>query len=224
VSAADPPLRDRPQLSDEAATYVRGLIISGRVRGGDYLRVERLAGETGMSTTPIREGLLALRGEGFVRLVPRRGFMVLPVTRQDIEDLYLVQATLAGELAARAAVRIGATGLADLYELQRELEAANDSGDTERTEALNHRFHRLINLSASAPKLAWFLSGAVRYAPRRFYPTIRGWPEASVQDHHGVLRALRAHDAEAARGAMSQHIQHAGDLLAAHLRGTQGWS
>jgi DNA-binding GntR family transcriptional regulator len=224
VTGGESPFLDRPQLSDEAAAYVRSLIMSGQVRGGEYLRVERLAGETGMSATPIREGLLALRGEGFLQLIPRRGFMVVPLGRQDVEDLYLVQANLAGELAARAAVRIGSTGLAELEALQVELEAANSASDTDRTEALNHRFHRMINLTAAAPKLAWFLSRAARYAPRRFYPTIRGWPEASVEDHHAVLRALRAHDAEDARKAMYQHIQHAGALLIAHLRVDQDWS
>jgi DNA-binding GntR family transcriptional regulator len=55
-----------------------------------------------VSNTPVREGLLALRSEGFVRLVPRRGFIVAPLTRRDIRDLFWPQAQLGGELAARA--------------------------------------------------------------------------------------------------------------------------
>jgi DNA-binding GntR family transcriptional regulator len=215
--------RHRPQLNDEAAAYVRGLIMSGRVREGEYLRLDKLAGELGMSATPIREGLLALRGEGFVQLVPRHGFMVMALTRQDVQDLYLVQASLAGELAARAAARITPLQLAELEALQVILEEAKQLGDVEQIEVLNHRFHRAINLVADSPKLAWFLSSAVRYAPRRFYPTIHGWPEASVEDHHVVLKALRLGDVEAAKTAMHEHIQHAGDLLVAHLEETQRW-
>jgi DNA-binding GntR family transcriptional regulator len=214
---------NRPQLNDEAAAYVRGLIMSGRVREGEYLRLDRLAGELGMSATPIREGLLALRGEGFVQLVPRHGFVVLPLTRQDVQDLYLVQAGLAGELAARAAARITREQLAGLERSQASLEAAKETGDVEKIEVLNHRFHRAINIVAASPKLAWFLSSAVRYAPRRFYPTIHGWPEASVEDHHVVLGALRQGDAGAAETAMRRHILHAGELLVAHLEESRRW-
>ncbi|MGV9423341.1 GntR family transcriptional regulator [Streptomyces sp. NPDC003656] len=81
---------------------------SGEARPGDFLRTERVAEAVGVSSTPVREGLLALRSEGFVQLVPRRGFVVAPFTRQDVRDLFWAQAQLSGELAARAARRITA--------------------------------------------------------------------------------------------------------------------
>lgn len=223
MMTATPSFEHRPQLSDEAAGHLRGLIMSGLLRSGEHLRLDKLAGELGMSATPIREGLLALRGEGFVQLVPRRGFVVMPLTRRDVADLYWVQAHLAGELAARAASEITAAELAEIEDWQRQLEAAKRAGDVERIEGLNHQFHRAINLAANSPKLAWFLSRAVRYAPRRFYPTIHGWPEASVQDHYAVLDALRHNDAEAARTTMREHIRHAGELLIRHLGERQQW-
>ncbi|MCP9972532.1 GntR family transcriptional regulator [Actinomadura madurae] len=96
----------RRQLSDEVADYVRELIMSGQVRHGEFLRLERVADDLGISVTPVREALLSLRGEGFVTLEPRRGFMPAPLTRQDVQDLFEAQAYFAGELAARAAGRI----------------------------------------------------------------------------------------------------------------------
>ena len=96
----------RQQLPEEVASYVRELIISGAVRPGEYLRMERIAEAVGVSNTPVREGLLALRSEGFVRLVPRRGFVVAPFTPQDVRDLFWAQAQLASELAARAAKKM----------------------------------------------------------------------------------------------------------------------
>jgi len=50
----------------------------------------------GVSNTPVREGLLSLRSEGFVRLVPRRGFIAAPFTQQDVQDLFWAHAQLAG--------------------------------------------------------------------------------------------------------------------------------
>src|SRR4051794_6008524 len=96
----------RQQLPEEVAAYVRELIMSGAVRPGDFLRMDRIAEAVGVSNTPVREGLLALSNQGFVRQMPRRGFVVAPFKRQDIQDLFWAQGLLAGELGARAAKKI----------------------------------------------------------------------------------------------------------------------
>ena len=54
-------LGDRIHLSDEISAYVRALVITGKLRGGDRIRVEQLAKELGVSATPVREALISLR-------------------------------------------------------------------------------------------------------------------------------------------------------------------
>lgn len=217
-------LRNSPQLSERAAAFIRGLIMSGQLRGGEFVRLERMVDELGISATPVREALLALRGEGFVQLVPRRGFVVVPLSRDDIRDLFLVQADLAGELAARAARRMKASDVAGVESLQRALEAAAHGGDPEAIEVANHRFHRAVNLAAGSPKLSWFLGTAVRYAPRHFYASIHGWQEASVEDHHDIVDALRRRSSNKAKAAMRKHVLHAGQLLVEHLEAVGFWA
>ncbi|MBW8486183.1 GntR family transcriptional regulator [Actinomadura parmotrematis] len=213
----------RRQLGDEVADHIRELIMSGQVRPGEFVRLERIAGDLGISVTPVREALLALRGEGFVTLEPRRGFRAAPLTRADVHDLFEAQAYFAGELAARAAASLTPAGLAELEGLQAELERAAAARDPAAIEDANHRFHRAVNLAAGSPKNAWLLGLVARYAPRRFYPSIEGWPQASVDDHGSVLAALRSGDAGAARHAMRAHIRHAGALLVGHLEGRGFW-
>jgi len=212
-----PKLSHRRQFPAEVEAYVRELIMAGRLRPGQFIRVERLAEELGISQTPVREGLLALRGEGFLALEPRRGFRVLELRLSDVEDLFGVQAYLAAELARRAAVRLTEEQLDHLHDAQTALVAAVEAGASEDVEKLNHEFHRLINRSADSPKLALLLSVATRYVPRRFFYSIDGYPEASAKDHQVVLSALRAKDPQAAGEAMRRHIEHAGQLLRAHL-------
>lgn len=209
--------RRRPQLGDEAAAYVRDLIMSGQLRGGEFVRPEVVADELGISATPAREGLLALRSEGFLHLEPRRGFVVAPLTSADIRDLFAAQALLAGELAARAALKRDAAAIQELDELQATLESVADRQELEELEELNFQFHRRVNLLADAPKISWLLGVCVRYAPRRFYSTIGGWPAATVHDHRLLLDAFHSGSAEAARSAMAAHVLHAGELLAEHL-------
>lgn len=213
----------RAQLSDEVSSYVRDLIMSGQLKQGQYIRLEHLAEDLSVSPTPVREGLLALRGEGFVQLEPRRGFVVSPLSRQDVRDLFLMQGSIAGELAARAALRVTDKQVEQITLLQESLEKAAFTGDPEAIEETNHQFHRAVNKLAESPKLGWMLSTVVRYAPRRFYATIHGWQQASVHDHRAILAALRQHSADEARGSMRRHIHNAGELLVAHLDRTQFW-
>ena len=212
---------ERRPLSEEVASHVRSLIMSGALRAGQFVRLDRVAEELDVSATPVREGLQALRGEGFLTFEPRRGFMVAPLTPDDVEDLFLVQADIAGELAARAAATATPEWVEELRALQSALGQAMVEGRPEDVVDRNREVHRSINLKAEAPKLAWMLSVAVRYVPEPFFLTIEGWSEASLHDHDDVLDALERNDADGARTAMREHILHAGRLLAAHLR-TQG--
>jgi DNA-binding GntR family transcriptional regulator len=209
---------ERRPLSEEVASYVRSLIMSGKLRAGQFVRLDRVAEELEVSATPVREGLQALRGEGFLTFEPRRGFMVAPLTPDDVEDLFLVQADIAGELAARAAAAATPEWVAEVRALQEALSAAMADGRPEDAVECNRQVHRTINLRAAAPKLAWMLSVAVRYVPEPFFLTIEGWSQASLHDHDDVLDALEAGDGDGARRAMREHILHAGQLLASHLR------
>jgi DNA-binding GntR family transcriptional regulator len=208
--------RARRQLGDEVADHVREQIVSGRLAAGEFIRLDRIAEVLNLSPTPVREGLVALRGEGLVTLLPRRGFVVAALSGADVRDLFAGQALLAGELAARATTRLDATDLEILRTTHDELCRVADL-ETDRVETLNHEFHRRINRAADAPRLTWMLSVATRFAPRRFFASIPGWPAASAKDHHAVLSALAEKEAAAARAAMQVHIENAGNLLAAHF-------
>ena len=207
----------RLQLGDVAAAYLRDQITSGNLPAGAPVRPETVADELGISTTPAREALQALRAEGFLDLAPRRGFTVAQLDGDDIRDMFLVQAMVAGELAARAAANVTPENVAALDAIHKNLVAAAERGDLTSLEELNHQFHRDINLAANSPRLANVIRLVSRYAPRRFYATIAGWPETTVHDHTLVLDAIRRGDADTARREMSAHVHHAAEQLASHI-------
>lgn len=211
-------------LSREIALYVRDLVMSGQLREKQQLNIDQLARDWGISTTPVREALLALKGEGFVEFEPRKGFRVAPLSRRDVEDLFLVQSNIAGELASRAALYATEAELQQIESLQQEMYRRAKRKATEDVEALNFQFHRVINHSAHSPKLSWLLGVVVNYMPRRFYSTIAGWPAASLRDHDAIILGLTKRDEKSARKAMSSHIEHAGTLLIAHLEESGFWT
>lgn len=207
----------RPQLSDDVARYVRRRILDGTYPAGEYLRLDQLAAEVGISVTPVREALLNLRAEGLLEQHPRRGFMVVEVTARDLADVAGVQAHIGGELAARAAANVTDDDVAAIRAVQDALEAAYRTPDVDLAVRLNHEFHRAVNVAADSPKLTQFMSVITRYAPESVFPTLPGWPTRSIEDHRAVIDALAARDPEAARRAMAEHFTRGVAPLTAHL-------
>lgn len=214
----------RPQLSDAVADHVRHMILSGEVRPGEFIRMDQVAEELGVSVTPVREGLAALRGQDMVDLEPSRGYVVAPLSRQDVEDVFRLQANLAGDLAARAADRISPEELDEIEEIQRELAEAIQKSDTERVEKWEFRFHRAINIVADSRKLSWFLKSATGYLPQHFYSADPEWRESVISDHAAILTGLRSGDRDAVRDAMVQHVIAGGERLVAYLESSGMWS
>jgi DNA-binding GntR family transcriptional regulator len=211
-----PALNARTPLVRDVIEYIRDLIVSGVVHADEFLRLDAIAESLGTSVTPVREALLQLRGEGFVEWEPRRGFRVVRLTPEDIQDIHLVQAFIARELATRASRRMSTYDVEGLQAIQQSLEEAHARGDAQQVEELNHAFHRTINLAADSPKLAWALKNFARFAPRRYFAQVDGWAEASAKDHRAIISALMSRDADSAGKAMQLHVENAGRLLAAH--------
>jgi DNA-binding GntR family transcriptional regulator len=138
-------------------------------------------------------------------------------SRQDVDDLFRLQADIAGEIAARASAVITPADLAELDELQAELVTAVGVGRVEDIEHLEFEFHRLINRAADARKLSWFLHAATRYTPARFYSSDQGWCTAMLTDHRSLLDALGRRDADEVRGEMVRHFTDGAERLTEHL-------
>jgi DNA-binding GntR family transcriptional regulator len=190
------PLR-RAQLSDEVAGHLRTAIMSGALRPGTFIRLDETAAKLGVSVTPVREALLKLRGEGMVQLEPHRGHVVLPLTRQDIDDIFWLQATIAKELAATAAQHITDAEIDELDHINDALAAAVASADTEAVAATEFAFHRAFNQATGRIKLAWFLLHVARYMPLMMYAADPEWGAAAVDNHRRLIAALRRRDTAA---------------------------
>lgn len=164
---------------------------------GTFIRLDETAAQLGVSVTPVREALLKLRGEGMVQLEPHRGHVVLPLTRQDIEDIFWLQASIAKELAAAATDHITDAEIDELDRINESLAAAVGSGDAETIAGIEFAFHRVFNQASGRIKLAWFLLNAARYMPVLVYAADPHWGKAAVDNHRKLIAALRHRDTAA---------------------------
>jgi DNA-binding GntR family transcriptional regulator len=75
-------------LREQVYDFLKERMIRGELRPGAYLNLKAIAGEIGVSMTPLRDALLQLDREGFITILPRRGVMVAPLTSEKIRDIY----------------------------------------------------------------------------------------------------------------------------------------
>lgn len=216
-------LARRPQLSEDVANHVRRRIMTGQVRPGDFIRLDETAAELGVSVTPVREALLTLRGEGMVEAVPHRGYVVTALSRADVTDIFWLQEQIAVQLALRAAAAVTAETIDRLEFLNHSLRAAVRAGVEAEIVRFEFEFHRLINVSAGASKLAWFLNSALRYTPQELYSGDPGWQELTVTSHERLIEALKTRDLAAVEAETRIQFTDGAERLIAHLEKIGMW-
>lgn len=202
-----------PQLSEQIAVNLRDQILTGHLRPDTYIRPHVIAEQFDTSVTPVREALFLLKQEGFIGLTPRKGFVVKPISTQDIIDMFRLQSYLSGELASRAAMKITAEGIENLRNVQADYINAIARGDDEGIFNRNREFHKLINLAADAPKLAIAFVNAARFTPRKFFVEHEAFFDDAVDEHQEMIEALADHDVDRARAEMVKHVSRAGQIV-----------
>ncbi|NJO23290.1 MAG: GntR family transcriptional regulator [Sphingomonadales bacterium] len=137
-------LQRSPSLADQAADHIRRRIIDGDLRLGQALSESDLAGQLGVSKTPVREAFLRLKIEGLVDIQPQRGTFVFSMRPPEIEKLVSVR-TMLETSALQSAIGRDAAGLGRaLAEVTVSMKAAVMAQDDEKYRLLDGTFHGLI--------------------------------------------------------------------------------
>ena len=207
---------DRPVFqskSEYAYDVVKRRILSEEIAPGGVVSQERIAGEIGMSTTPVREALKRLATEGLVTLGSYRDARVTELSASEARSLYEVRQSL-DPLAARLAAERRRPG--DVAAIDQALEHLNPlTGKADWEGLIAHReFHRAVYRGAHNQPLFDVLEGLWDKADRYRQVGLRAHPRtgkeiARVQyEHEALADALRCGDAAAAETMMLQHISN----------------
>ena len=199
---------------DRAYEHVKERILTGVYPGGELLSEGEVADAVGVSRTPVREAFLLLEAEGLMRLYPKRGALIVPVSPDEIEDVMDTRLLVERHAALRVAQRPPAGFAARLDEILATQRAALDAGDQAAFVEADRDFHRTIVESAGNAILAR-LYDQLRDRLRRMSATAIAREPAVAErfwtEHHAIADALGRGDGEGA-----------GVLLARHLEGARG--
>ena len=151
------PVMSRGELQPASRTQwaeaqLRSTIVSGELAPGARVRVEELAAKWDVSSTPLREAIRSLAGEGLITLSPQRGARVSEVSHGEMEDVYATRLMLEPYVLRLSLERGGDQWIAELERAWNELDRAQSRNPATPLdlEPAHTAFHRAL-LSACGP-------------------------------------------------------------------------
>ena len=192
--------------------------------GSQYLEQE-LAEMLGMSRTPVREALIRLADERLVQVRPRHGARVLPVSIDDVSEIYELLAELEAAAARRLAVH-GASGdvLLALEAAELHMATALKAGDQVAWFEGDRQFHAAIVTACGNARLAGVVQGLIDQSYWARLQTIAHYDvtDASAREHGAIIQALKDMDAVQAHALVHAHRTRGGKALVALLEKRSG--
>ncbi len=216
--------------ADRVHAYAKQAVLSRQYAPHDLLTEGELAAAVGVSRTPVREALLRLQAEGLVRLLPKRGALVLPVTQAEVADV-LETRRLIETFAVRKAVTSSGHELVVRLELHLEaMRVAMRARDARAYVEADRDFHAEIVDAAGNDIVSevyrslrdrQLRMGVVNLLASTADSSTRGRSggldasrmRAMIVDHEAIQAAIAARTLRAAEAAVCAHLDHAERLL-----------
>ncbi|WP_160165551.1 GntR family transcriptional regulator [Conexibacter woesei] len=209
-----PELRNRRTSSDYIADALRNAINGGQLEDGAILNQVELAEHFGVSRVPVREAIRRLEAEGLVEAAAHRRAVVRGLSLARIAEVYELRALLEGHLVAQAAPHVDSATIGRLIAINDEMSGASDRA---RWLELNTAFHATLYAPADR-ETALELVDTLRNRGERYvqmWSRGRGLERTSrvTNEHAAIVRLVEQGDADGARRAMVEHIEHTRDAV-----------
>lgn len=186
------------------AIRLREAIMLRELKEGDLVTLEEIASQLAVSITPVREAFQILESELLIKRRPNKSAIILGISRKNLQDHYEARELLESEAAALAASR--GEDITSIVELHLHTEAMLNEGNVDEYSNTNHAFHLGIWDAAGNEKIKAMLSSLWNGLSMDMTITEMEYARLSHKEHTKILRAIQAHDPDAARRLMKEHI------------------
>ena len=195
---------------ERALDYLRTVVLCDPEMEGRFITEQEIAGQIGVSRTPVREALLILSSEGLLQLVPQKGGYIPPLSSREIRELMELRGVI--ERHAADVLRSGketADVMHAVLEEQRAIVADVNSTGREFIE-LDRKFHQVLVDAAGSALLSRTYDGLRERQVRVgivALETERERRRSVCTEHDAIVKALRSGDATAAHDAINAHLE-----------------
>lgn len=189
---------------EQVASVLRKAILSRELQEGEEITLEGIASQIGVSSMPVREAFQILSADGLIKLRPNKGAVVLGINEKTIRDHYETRAVLEGEAARKSSfVSVDISEIENAYLLADQALKENNHTDYSKH---NQGFHMAIWNAGDNQKIKSILSTLWNGLSMGHKVTEEDYAKISIEEHKGILEAIKAHDSMKAKERMYQHI------------------
>ncbi|MBA0204050.1 GntR family transcriptional regulator [Pectobacterium aroidearum] len=195
-------------LNELAYQRFKQSLVTLSYKPGEYLNTVQVMNELNIGRTPINQAIHRLANEGLLQVIPRKGVMVSPLSINDALELIDVRLTNERLCMRLASQRTTATHIAELTELNQQIETACQTRDRILMMALDREFHQMLAEIAGNSTLTDILSVLLARS-QRFWASTLSQEEHMlevIKEHNAIINALAQQDAAAAETAMEAHV------------------
>jgi DNA-binding GntR family transcriptional regulator len=204
-----------PLLTERAYERLRRDIISCAFPPGGEISESQLATQYKLGKAAVRVALTKLSHDGLVRAIPRRGYMVMPVTLKDINDVFELRLMLEPGAARMAAGKVSTQRLKAYDEVCRDGYQPGDAKTTTRFLEANKAFHIEIAQAAGNARLAAAIEQLLDEMARLLHLGLglRKGPQDTVHEHKTLVKALGRGDGETAERICREQIEASRNMV-----------
>ncbi|MEV6120873.1 MULTISPECIES: GntR family transcriptional regulator [unclassified Streptomyces] len=183
---------------------------------GVFFNEVALATELGISRTPVREALLRLEAQGWLKILPRKGAFIPPISDSEIASVMQAR-FLIEEWSVKQVIEARLELCDSLDEMLDEQEKHLE--DATSFIELDRQFHRTIVAAAGNPVLAEFYE---TLRDRQLRMSIRAMGSRGdrgrqvMDEHRAIVTGLRELDADRAAQEVHSHLDATLAALRSH--------
>jgi len=215
-AAARPRAAPPRQLRWQAYDRFQQQLLAARIRPGQFVSQRELAALTGLPLGAIREVIPRLEAEGLLVTIPQRGLQIANVDVKLVRNAFQLRLILEREAAAQFAATATDAQLDALESAHRDIVAQAARGVTpallDRAQAVDWGLHdMMIDALGNEIVSAIYRVNSLRIRLIRLdRVTLTAESLAPAMDEHlGLLAALRTRDPQRAVAAIEAHLTHA---------------
>lgn len=205
-------------LREQAYLHIKRLILNEELPPNSFLSERSLAQQLGMSKTPVRLAIARLENEGFVRVSPQQGIVVLALSFEEVLehiDFRMALESFVVKCLAGSLSRSQAKALQEHIQRQQTL-AQDPLAQTEQLVYADMAFHRQLAVTLGNRQILQVLErqqDMLYRVAHRVYQKHPSRREQSIAEHQRLVQLLAEGQQAETLALIEQHIGRIKSLL-----------
>ena len=201
-------------LQLQAYDHIKKMILENGLEPDVLYSETKLSAELNLSRTPVREALRRLCQDGYITVVPSKGFMIRQLTEKDRKESIQVRCAIEGYCTYEIVSQLSSPRVQEFLlklgaVLKNMKEAMTADDHFQSFLAYDHEFHLLIVDFAENEEFSHLFQRLMYLIHLTSVDSLsrEGRLAATYQEHAAYFEALERQDGQAAYGILMDHLR-----------------